>query len=134
VVDLFKLYTFNFGHMFIRAIVWKETLLYSELLEILQIYEHVLIFFLLLLPSLFLCSTAHRQTPAFSPATSCPFAALPAPLGPQLTCPPLNRARWLLLVHTLRAACRPSRHARRQPPAVACRSPTRLFLVQGRAQ
>jgi hypothetical protein len=133
VVDLFKLYTFNFGHMFIRAIVWKQILLYSALLEILQIYEHVLIFFLLLPPSLFLCSTAHRQTLAFSTTANCPFAALPAPL-PQLTRLPLNRPRWLLLAHTLRAACRPSRHARRRPPAAACCSPTCLFLVRGRAQ
>jgi hypothetical protein len=36
VADLFKLYTFDFGHIFIRAIVWKKILLYSELFELLQ--------------------------------------------------------------------------------------------------
>jgi hypothetical protein len=48
VVDLFKLYTFEFGHILIRGIVWKKILLYTELLELSQMYEQVLIFFLLL--------------------------------------------------------------------------------------
>jgi hypothetical protein len=63
VVDLFKLYTFDFGHIFIRAIFWKEILLYSELLELSQIYEQVLIFFLLLSPLCFSAAppTAHRR-------------------------------------------------------------------------
>jgi hypothetical protein len=68
VVDLFKLYTFDFGHIFIRAIVCKKILLYSELLEVLQNLRtgpH-------LLPpasrSLFVCSAARRPSPAFSPS------------------------------------------------------------------
>jgi hypothetical protein len=63
VVDLFKLYTFYFGHIFNRAIVWKKILLYSELLELSQIYEQVLVFFLLLPPLCFSAAppTAHRR-------------------------------------------------------------------------
>jgi hypothetical protein len=56
VVDLFKLYTFNFGHIFIRAIVWNS-------LNFCKIYEQVIIFFLLLRPLCFseALPAAHRR-------------------------------------------------------------------------
>jgi hypothetical protein len=69
----------------------------------------------------------------FSLAASCSFAALPAPPGPQLARPPLNRPCGLLLAQTRRAAARLSRRARRRPPAAACRPPARLFLAWERA-
>jgi hypothetical protein len=132
-VDPFKLYICYFGHIFIRTIVWKEILLYTELLELLQ---NLLTGPCLLppaSPSMFLCSAAHHPSLAFSPAASCPLAALPAPRGPQLARPPLNRPRWLLLVRTRRAVARPSHHARCRPPAAAWRPPARLFLAWERA-
>jgi hypothetical protein len=134
VVDLFKLYTFDFGHIFIRAIVWKEILLYSEFLELLKNLRTGPRLLPRASPSLFLCSAAHRPSSAFYPAASCPFTALPAPPGPQLARPPLNRPRWLLLARTRRAAARPSRHARRRPLAAACHQPARLFSAWERAQ
>jgi hypothetical protein len=134
VVDLFKLYTFDFGHIFSRAIVWKKILLYSELLELLQNLRtgpH------LLPPASPLCfsaapPTAHRRR--FPRPLAAPFAALPAPPGPQLARPPLKQPRWLLLARTRCAAACPSRHARRRPPAATCCPPARLFLARGRAQ
>jgi hypothetical protein len=81
VVDLFKLYTFDLGHIFIRAIVWKKILLYSELLELFQNLRTGPHLLPPASPSLFLCSAAHRPSLAFPPAASCPLAALPAPPG-----------------------------------------------------
>jgi hypothetical protein len=128
VVDLFKLYTFDFGHIFIRAMVWKKILLYSELLEVFQNLRTGPHLLPPASPSLFLCSAACCPSPVFPPATSCPLTALPAPPGPRLARPPLARPRWLL-ARTRRAVARPSRHARRRPPAATCHPPTRLFLA-----
>jgi hypothetical protein len=129
VVDLFKIYTFYFWHIVIRAIVWQKILFFSELLELLQNLQTGPHLLPPASPSLFLCSAAHRPSPAFSLATSYPFATLPVPPGPQLARPPLNRPRWLILARTRHAACRPSRHARHQPPAAACRPLAGLFLA-----
>jgi hypothetical protein len=82
VVDLYKLYTFDFGHIFIRAVVWKKILYFSELLKLLQNLRTDPHLLPPTFPSLFLCSTAHRPSPAFSLAASCPFVALPTPPGP----------------------------------------------------
>jgi hypothetical protein len=128
VVDLFKLYTFDFGHIFIRAIVWKKILLYSELLKLLQNLRtgpHLLppaspLYFSAAPP------TTHRRHFPRPPAAPSPlFLRHLTPARP----PPLNRPRWLLLVQTRCAAARLSRHARRQPPAAACRPPAYLFLA-----
>jgi hypothetical protein len=130
VVDLFKLYTFDFGHIFIRAIVWNKILCYSKLLELLQNLRTGPRLLPPAFPSLFLCSAAHRPSPAFSPAASCPLATLPTPPVRQLACPPLKQPCWRLLARTrCAAAARPSRHGRRRPPAAACRPPARLFLA-----
>jgi hypothetical protein len=57
VVDRFKLYTFDFGHIFSRAIGWKKFYFIVNSLNFCKIYEQVLIFFLLLSLSV-LCSAA----------------------------------------------------------------------------
>jgi hypothetical protein len=129
VVDLFKVYTFDFRHIFIRAIVWKKILPYNELLELLQNLRTRPCLLPPAFPSLFLCSAASRKPSAFPPAASCSLTAFPAPPCPYLACPPLAQPRWLLLAWTRHTAARLSRHARHRPPAAACHPPACLFLA-----
>jgi hypothetical protein len=74
VVDLFEFYTFNFGHIFIRAIVWKKILLTVNSLNFCKIYEQVLIVFLLPPPLCFSAAppTAHRARFLRPPAAPSP--------------------------------------------------------------
>jgi hypothetical protein len=72
VVDLFKLYTFDFGHIFIRAIVWKKILLYSVLLELLQNLRTGPRLLPPASPSLFLCRRCPPPITGISPSHQLP--------------------------------------------------------------
>jgi hypothetical protein len=90
-----------------------------------KIYEQVLVFFLLLPPLCFSAvppATHRRRFPRLPAAPSPLFVRHLAPSSPARCSPnPAGSSS-----RERRAAARPSRHARRQPPAAACRLPPRI--------